>query len=226
MARRVTISGAANIELNGTFTITLVSATTFTYTITESPPTPSTGTYTASIPSSPVALTSLTRTGTTTAQFTRPRGNATYSRTDRRSRSSAPTRWSTTAAQTLTKVNCDRRTPTRSHRGRALPSGGGNATDVGGLNPTTITSVAARRHRRHRAIHRDGDSHDLGEAQCLPRTRSAPTSRVERRPGRLRRHLHDHCQRDSGQRNKPARHVFVRHQHLASVAGNRKQHFG
>lgn len=61
----VTVSGASSIELNGTFTITLVNSTTFTYTIVESPPSPSTGTYTASIPSTPKAATSLTRSGTT-----------------------------------------------------------------------------------------------------------------------------------------------------------------
>jgi type IV pilus assembly protein PilY1 len=61
----VTVSGSSNVELNGTFTISLVNATTFTYTIVESPPSPSTGTYTASIPSTPKAVTTLTRSGTT-----------------------------------------------------------------------------------------------------------------------------------------------------------------
>ena len=63
--QNVTVSGAANTELNGNFTIGLVSATSFTYTIIESPPTPSTGTYTASLPSTPKAITTLTRTGAT-----------------------------------------------------------------------------------------------------------------------------------------------------------------
>jgi type IV pilus assembly protein PilY1 len=61
----VTIQGASSSELNGIFTITLVNSTTFTYTIVVSPPTPATGSYTASVPSSPKTITSLTRVGTT-----------------------------------------------------------------------------------------------------------------------------------------------------------------
>jgi len=61
----VTIQGASSSELNGIFTITLVNSTTFTYTIVVSPPTPATGSYTASVPSNPKTITSLTRVGTT-----------------------------------------------------------------------------------------------------------------------------------------------------------------
>jgi type IV pilus assembly protein PilY1 len=62
----VAMAGAAYPELNGTFSITKVNETTFTYTINESPKqtTTSTGTYTASLPSSPKTITQLTRTGT------------------------------------------------------------------------------------------------------------------------------------------------------------------
>ena len=59
----VTIQGSAYSEINGTFTITLVNSTTFTYTITEDPPSPATGTYTATIPSSPLVISSLVRGG-------------------------------------------------------------------------------------------------------------------------------------------------------------------
>jgi type IV pilus assembly protein PilY1 len=66
--QNVTMQGAAYPELNGNFPITLVNATTFTYTINESPVSAvnSSGTYTASLPSIPKAVTSLTRVGTTT----------------------------------------------------------------------------------------------------------------------------------------------------------------
>ncbi|HSV13017.1 MAG TPA: hypothetical protein VLI90_02065, partial [Tepidisphaeraceae bacterium] len=61
----VTVQGASSPELNGTFSIGLVNSTTFTYTISVSPPSPATGTYTASIPSSPKTITALSRVGTT-----------------------------------------------------------------------------------------------------------------------------------------------------------------
>jgi type IV pilus assembly protein PilY1 len=62
----VVMAGAAYPELNGSFTITKVNETTFTYTINESPQqaTTSTGTYTASLPSNPQTITQLTRAGT------------------------------------------------------------------------------------------------------------------------------------------------------------------
>jgi len=63
--QQVTVAGSAYPELNGNFTIDLVNATTFTYDIVETPPTPSVGTYTATLPSSPKTVTSLTRAGTT-----------------------------------------------------------------------------------------------------------------------------------------------------------------
>ncbi len=63
--QQVTVAGSAYPELNGTFTIGLVNSTTFTYTISESPPTPATGTFTATQPSTPKSISSLTRAGTT-----------------------------------------------------------------------------------------------------------------------------------------------------------------
>jgi type IV pilus assembly protein PilY1 len=67
----VTVTGASNIELNGTFTITLIDPTTFTYTIVESPPSPSAGTYKSSIAtSSPKTIVSLTRVGATATATT------------------------------------------------------------------------------------------------------------------------------------------------------------
>jgi phage tail sheath protein FI len=45
--QRVTIAGATQTEYNGTFTITVTGATTFTYTVTGTPATPATGTITA-----------------------------------------------------------------------------------------------------------------------------------------------------------------------------------
>jgi type IV pilus assembly protein PilY1 len=66
----VTIQGAASTELNGTYSITYVNSTTFTYTIQESPASPSTGTYTATSPASSFTITSLTRSGTTVTATT------------------------------------------------------------------------------------------------------------------------------------------------------------
>lgn len=43
----ITISGATQTEYNGTFTITVIGATSFTYTVTGTPATPATGTITA-----------------------------------------------------------------------------------------------------------------------------------------------------------------------------------
>lgn len=58
----VTISGANQSEYNGTFIVTRVNDTTFTYTVPVNPPTTATGTdYTASIPSNPLAVTALSR---------------------------------------------------------------------------------------------------------------------------------------------------------------------
>ena len=45
--QRVTIAGATQAEYNGTFTIAVTAATTFTYTVTGTPVTPATGTITA-----------------------------------------------------------------------------------------------------------------------------------------------------------------------------------
>lgn len=61
----VTVSGATQTEYNGTFTITLISSTSFSYTVAESPPSPTTGSFTATIPSNPQLITSITRSGTT-----------------------------------------------------------------------------------------------------------------------------------------------------------------
>ena len=61
----VTIAGSKYPEFNGTFSITPLSTTSFSYPITIDPPTPSKGTYSASVPSNPITITSLTRSGTT-----------------------------------------------------------------------------------------------------------------------------------------------------------------
>jgi type IV pilus assembly protein PilY1 len=62
----VSISGATQNEYNGTFTIAVTSATEFTYAVPEYPPTPATGSYTASLPSASVkSVTSITRSGST-----------------------------------------------------------------------------------------------------------------------------------------------------------------
>lgn len=75
--QNVTIMGAANPEINGNFNITLVSSTSFTYAITESPPAgASTGTYTASVPSGgQKTVSALSRVGTlVTATVSGPHG--------------------------------------------------------------------------------------------------------------------------------------------------------
>jgi len=70
----VTILGATQSDYNGTFTITVTGANTFTYTVANSPTTPATGTITSNIPvpytvsnyyGQTLILTSLTSTGTT-----------------------------------------------------------------------------------------------------------------------------------------------------------------
>jgi type IV pilus assembly protein PilY1 len=66
----VTIAGSKYPEFNGTFSITPLTTTTFTYPITIDPPTPSSGTYSASVPSNPLKVTSLTRSGTTVTATT------------------------------------------------------------------------------------------------------------------------------------------------------------
>lgn len=75
----ITMSGANQVEYNGTFTIAGASGSTFTYTVSGSPTTPATGTITANKPipytvtnnyASTVTLTSLTSVGTVaTATF-------------------------------------------------------------------------------------------------------------------------------------------------------------
>lgn len=61
----VTISGATQSEYNGTFTIAYISATKFSYTVAENPPTTATGSFTVSTPGNPQLITSITRSGTT-----------------------------------------------------------------------------------------------------------------------------------------------------------------
>ncbi len=64
---QITISGATQSEYNGAQTVASVpSATQFTYSVQESPPTPATGTYSVSIPgSTPKSVAQITRSGTT-----------------------------------------------------------------------------------------------------------------------------------------------------------------
>ena len=140
--QNVTVSGAANPELNGNFTIALVNATTFTYTITESPPSPSTGTYTASIPATPISVSTLTRSlsGSTwiaTATTASAHGFTTGQKitilgagqTEYNGQQTITVTGSTTFTYPITP-------------GPGTATGGGNATDGSGLNPTTISSVA------------------------------------------------------------------------------------
>lgn len=61
----ITIANATPDNYNGTFTIAVTDATHFTYPIAEYPPTPATGTYTASKPGTPRSILLLTRSGTT-----------------------------------------------------------------------------------------------------------------------------------------------------------------
>lgn len=57
----VVVSGASPADYNGTVSATVTGTNTFTYTITESPPTPAAGSYTASIPAVSYNVTSITR---------------------------------------------------------------------------------------------------------------------------------------------------------------------
>ncbi|HEU0220452.1 MAG TPA: PilC/PilY family type IV pilus protein [Gallionella sp.] len=61
----ITIANASPSNYNGTFTITVVDATHFTYSIIVYPPTPATGSYTASLAGVPVNVSTLTRSGNT-----------------------------------------------------------------------------------------------------------------------------------------------------------------
>lgn len=65
----IRVSGASENEYNGTQTVLALDATspstTFTYTTVEYPPTTATGTYKASLPTTPVSVSALTRTGGT-----------------------------------------------------------------------------------------------------------------------------------------------------------------
>ena len=57
----VTISGASQSEYNGLFTVTVTSATQFTFTVVENPTSPATGLITLSRPATQFSVTSLTR---------------------------------------------------------------------------------------------------------------------------------------------------------------------
>jgi len=62
----VVISGSAYAEFNGAFTVTPTSTTSFTFgPVTVNPPAAAGGSYTATVPSHPIAVTNLTRNGTT-----------------------------------------------------------------------------------------------------------------------------------------------------------------
>ncbi|MDD5299887.1 MAG: PilC/PilY family type IV pilus protein [Gallionella sp.] len=61
----VQISGANESEYNGSFVMTVVDATHVTYTLNVAPATPATGTILASVPGAGVAISSLTRVGST-----------------------------------------------------------------------------------------------------------------------------------------------------------------
>lgn len=66
----ITIVGSKYPEFNGTFSVTPLSATTFSYPITVDPPSPATGNYSASLPSNPLKITSLTRSSTSVTATT------------------------------------------------------------------------------------------------------------------------------------------------------------
>jgi type IV pilus assembly protein PilY1 len=61
----IIISGATQPEYNITTNITKIDNDSFTYTVSESPPSPAAGTYTASAPGTPQLVTSISRMGTT-----------------------------------------------------------------------------------------------------------------------------------------------------------------
>ena len=99
----ITIAGAASPEVNGTYTIGLINATTFTYTLKENPLSPAAGTYVATIPSSPKTITSLTRAGTTVTATVNAHG---YSTNDSVTISGATgPRYNGTFAITVVNVN-------------------------------------------------------------------------------------------------------------------------
>ena len=221
----VTISGAANAELNGTFAITLVNTTTFTYTITESPPTPSTGTYTASIPATPKTISTLTRSlsGSTwiaTATTASAHGFTTGQKVTILGAGQAEYN----GQQTITVTGSTTFTyPITPGPGTAV--GGGNATDGSGLNPTTISSVTLGTIGSSCTLQRNGDGQDIGGHIACDVHGRLQRHRVQRRAGRLRRHVQDHGHGHDGQRRKQARHVFLRDQYLSCVARDRN-HFG
>lgn len=70
----IRVSGANENEYNGTQTVLALDATTpatkFTFTTVEYPPVAAAGTYTASLPATPISVTSLTRTGGTATVIT------------------------------------------------------------------------------------------------------------------------------------------------------------
>ncbi|HEX8738650.1 MAG TPA: hypothetical protein VF925_00745 [Casimicrobiaceae bacterium] len=138
----VTVSGAANSELNGTFTITLVNSTTFTYPITESPPTPSTGTYTASIPASPIPVLSLTRSWTGTQWIATATTASNTFVTGQKITTLGASQIEYDGQHTITVTVPGTTFTYPITPGPASSGGAGNATDGGGLNPITITSVA------------------------------------------------------------------------------------
>lgn len=136
----VTVTGAANSELNGTYTIAVVNSTTFTYTIKVSPPTPSTGTYTASIPSSPIPVTSLTRTASGTAQITVGSSYANVFTNGQSVTILGANGVEYNGSHALTQVSSTTYTYTITPGPGTYTSGG--TANLGGTSPVTITGVA------------------------------------------------------------------------------------
>jgi type IV pilus assembly protein PilY1 len=66
----ITIANASPNDYNGTFPITKIDSTHFTYPVVEYPPTPASGTYTASESGIPINVTLLTRSGNTVTATT------------------------------------------------------------------------------------------------------------------------------------------------------------
>ncbi|SEA21133.1 hypothetical protein [Variovorax sp. YR216] len=135
----VTIAGSKYPEFNGTFSITPVTTTTFTYPITIDPPAPATGSYKASVPSKPISVTSLTRAGTTVTATTSAAHNYVNGTTVTIA-GAAGSRYNGSFPVTSTGTNTFTYTITD---GPATPDGGGKAT-VGSTSYTIPSASIVR----------------------------------------------------------------------------------
>ncbi|VTU25123.1 hypothetical protein [Variovorax sp. PBL-E5] len=120
----ITVAGSKYPEFNGNFSITPLTATTFSYPVTVDPPTPSSGSYSVSVPSNPIKITSLVRSGTTVTATTAAAHGYVTGKTvtiagAAGSRYNGSYTVTSTGANTFTYVITD---------GPATPDGGGKAT--------------------------------------------------------------------------------------------------